>query len=742
MGVSIVKPVWAETESTTKQTATNQAAIGKDEALKLAKQFVDIPLGYTLENSNFNSNDRFYHPQWNFNFVKKSKNIYVGNINVVIDAKTSELQSFSVYEQSQQPTSFPPKVSYEEAKKIASDYLLKLFPKRTAEWMLNSDSDIYQKPNLQGNTMYSINFSRVHKGLPLIDNNLTVNIDGNGKILSFYQNWMDIAQFEPKTSPMISLEKAKEIYLKNVKLEPIIRFNYGNAPGFRYVYDINYDPAQFAMIDPKSGAGLDGAGNPVKTVTGSRSMLSDKLLAKPPIERKTAMTKEEALALIKQSIPLPSNLELINVNFNDGNQPLSRSVWNFNWRVAQKDAKGKTTVKEDGYVYASIDAKTGELINFGHDDYRIYQQKSYTPKYTMETAKVKAIGLLKKLAPDKMNQIYYEVYPGIDTKTKQRVYNFNFTRLYQGIRVEGNNLSISIDSVTGEVRNYSLNWNTGLDAKLPKFISVNEAKKIWMDRTRIELSYYLFQLNKVMQETYKGVKSPLIAKLAYRISMKPYDEPIYLDAVTGKWKNFESGKEVLLDQPYPDDIKGLSSETALALMLQFKAIDLIDGKAMPAKEVKRGEMIKMLMIAMNGGYYAPYYAERKASFADVAQSSPYFSYVEGALDAKLIDEGENFNPEATITKEELAVWIVRALGYDGLAKHEALFKLNVNDASQVKNKGQAAITLELGIFQADNNNFAPATVMTRESAAVAFYHFLEARSQLQDSKPGGYHGPY
>lgn len=52
--------------------------------------------------------------------------------------------------------------------------------------------------------------------------------------------------------------------------------------------------------------------------------------------------------------------------------------------------------------------------------------------------------------------------------------------------------------------------------------------------------------------------------------------------------------------------------------------------------------------------------------------------------------------------------IVRALGYNTLADHENLFKINFTDAAKLKKKGQAAIVAGLGIMSADSKgNFKP-----------------------------------
>ncbi len=222
------------------------------------------------------------------------------------------------------------------------------------------------------------------------------------------------------------------------------------------------------------------------------------------------------------------------------------------------------------------------------------------------------------------------------------------------------------------------------------------------------------------------------AKLVYQMVPKNGMEQVFLDAVTGNWRSADTGELTSLEKVQVKDINGHWAQKELQLMLDYKALEVKDGKVAPDESITRGEMVKMLVAAMNGvGNFGPMFGtERKASFADVSAASPYFSFVETAVDRKLLDRtGGNFDAGAKITRDDLAEMIVRALGYYKLAQNKDIFALNVADSDQVKHTGQVAIVTGLRIMTTDVGYFHPDSVVTRAQAATAFYRFLQKKNR-------------
>ena len=182
----------------------------------------------------------------------------------------------------------------------------------------------------------------------------------------------------------------------------------------------------------------------------------------------------------------------------------------------------------------------------------------------------------------------------------------------------------------------------------------------------------------------------LKAKLVYSLIPKHMNrEGFLLDAQTGQWRSVSSGEVISLDKVVVSDIEGHWGQQALQLMLDYQALDVKDGKVNPDDKIKRGELVKMLVIAMNGGNGGFYYgADRAASFADVSNGSKYFAYVENAVDRGLLDVGAEFNPEATMNREEMAQLIVKALGYKTLAKYDGIFNESFRGCWEIGARGR------------------------------------------------------
>jgi hypothetical protein len=244
----------------------------------------------------------------------------------------------------------------------------------------------------------------------------------------------------------------------------------------------------------------------------------------------------------------------------------------------------------------------------------------------------------------------------------------------------------------------------------------------------------LVAAGKIPQGTMPAENQKPATKLVYSLVPKYTQQSFFLDAVTGQWKDASTGEVITLDKIKVTDIEGHWAQNELQLMVDYQALDVVDGKVSPNKAITRGEMIKMLVIAMNGGRGGIQYGmERSASFKDVMNDSPFFAYVENAVDRGLIDRGVDFNPNATMNREEMAQLIVRALGYKNLTKYNGIFNNKFTDGANLKNLGDVAIVVGLDIMSLSDGSFNPGQEVTRAQAAAAFFRYLQKRAELQDN---------
>ncbi|WP_250229148.1 S-layer homology domain-containing protein [Anaeropeptidivorans aminofermentans] len=133
------------------------------------------------------------------------------------------------------------------------------------------------------------------------------------------------------------------------------------------------------------------------------------------------------------------------------------------------------------------------------------------------------------------------------------------------------------------------------------------------------------------------------------------------------------------------------------------------------QSITKAEFTTFLCKLMNYEISSP----ETGSFSDnMDKSKWYFPYVETALNHGIItSENGQFFPLTNITRQEIAIMIIRALSLDELAK--GLNKDGSPFHDVTENAGYITIAKDLGIVSGmGDNSFMPAAQATREQAAV------------------------
>lgn len=112
------------------------------------------------------------------------------------------------------------------------------------------------------------------------------------------------------------------------------------------------------------------------------------------------------------------------------------------------------------------------------------------------------------------------------------------------------------------------------------------------------------------------------------------------------------------------------------------------------------------------------------AFSDVARNAWYYTGIETALVHNVIDNTGTFRPGAPITREEMAVMLVRALGYNTLAQAAAAFENPFADVTS--NKGYITIASDIGMTKGTAPDaFSPSMTAKREEAAAMLVRVYE-----------------
>lgn len=124
------------------------------------------------------------------------------------------------------------------------------------------------------------------------------------------------------------------------------------------------------------------------------------------------------------------------------------------------------------------------------------------------------------------------------------------------------------------------------------------------------------------------------------------------------------------------------------------------------------------------------------AFTDVTSDRWFYSAVETAYQHEaVVAPGRAFRPTENITREEMAVMLVRALGYASLAGAVSSYPSTFTDVKV--SRGFITIACDLGIMTGvDTGKFAPDATATREQAAavlVRAYDRIHAQSKAVSS---------
>lgn len=710
--------------------APSDVKLTKEQAIDQAKKHFSIPEGYTLDNTSFRAADTWRtFPEWSFNWVKRTPNSEYGfpSITISVHADTGELTSFSTYNPTQQAPS-KSAISRMDASKAAEDFIAKVTPQKMGEVKLYTKDLPTPKPPLGTTIVHYFRFARLVDNVPFLENSIDVSVDGSGKIISYQLNWNDKLTFET-VKKVIDQKDALESFRKhaNAKLGYVMPWekmqsNEKTSPILSYM-----NPFSNMYLDAATGKALTMGLTELKKENDPQPV-SDKPLS--PIHSGGQLTQDQATKLAVKLYSL-SSYDLKGANYNENDYRGGRGVWDLQFEKVEKS-------QERRYAYVALDASTGDVLSYSNDFYNPAAQKEKA-KYTQEQGKEKALAFIRQYSPSIAANLYLiDTQMNADYKYQMdqgRVF-FSFKRFVNGVPAATGDANLTFDMKTGEILHYYI--NTGKEvypAQLPEHKSKEDAMEAYLNESEAELVYVLPPIFDPSAEKLGEIPNRT-AKLVYRMTATPFDQPYVFDAVTGDWKSQSSGKTVILHRQAPDDLKNHPAATELNLMYEYDAISLIDGKIMPDKKITRGEMIDMLVITLNQGrYYPEWLASRKASFADVGSGSRYFASVETAVNLGILDKDSGtLKPDEEITKEELADMLVRALGYKKIASINSLFSSNLMDITNSKHRGSIAIVTALGIMSAEKNQFQPQTKVSRADAAVSFYRFLEKRRELVETR--------
>lgn len=706
--VTMVSPVMAQSES---------PKFNQEQALKLAKEVLSVP--DSLKNVQISYREESYNePRKIWEFVwDDSKFGQWHNYRAEINADTGEIISFSEDQDWNQYTKSNKTKSEQECRVIAENLIKKLSAEK---WQQVKEVTLpdrkYQEVYSYGPKRYQFTYQRVVDGIFFPENTINISINGeNGKVMNYWCNWDNSISF-PKVQPSVTVEDAEKIFREKIGMNLMYFQQYGYSPAniarktpVPLYYSVWDDYGQTGVIDALTGKVIDMYGKevtvkekvylPVKPEPGANN------------DSGTILSLEEAKAKIKEYVNIPDNLKLMSSRYSEGWGAGSQKVWQFDYNLS--DYRGGSSLN------VAVDAVTGELINYSRWEQAWDTNKEREVKLDYDACKKIAQEFLKKAAPNRADYVFlYEpliksVWFTDGKAIEPPVYSFSFRRIVNGVAFPANSFNIDVDNVTGEIRSFWSNWDSGAKFTDTKdIISEQEAfdKLLAVEKPSLVYTYKVSENGAPSRELM----------LVYRFFK---DVPRIVNASTGKVSTtMEIENPIILE-----DVSGHWAERELRSLASWGIITGSNNKFNPDKPVTRAEFVNMLAVAKG---LEPVEA-KTPTFTDVPKEAWYYGSVEAAAKAGLIKgSGGEFNPDKTISRQEIVVMLINSLNDSGQQDSSLDLDKKFKDANTVSSWARKAVTksVELGILAGKNGSLKPMDPATRAEAAVMLMKLISGEN--------------
>ncbi|MFJ8520558.1 YcdB/YcdC domain-containing protein [Lysinibacillus xylanilyticus] len=639
---------------------------------------------FSMGQGHYFNDDKTVRYDLSFHKVINNKDVYGG---FTFKGEDLELENFYYQPVNIADALYPVKYSESEAKKIAQDFLKKL--PNTANYKLRED-------NINGNfnfsrplsepITYSFSYSPTHNGVPLSNQFIDITVLANGEVTSMYRNTESTSK---ATFDNLDQKKKESDILAQVRENVSI--------DLRYMIDYNYQTgesiAKLVYTPPTSFSGVHAINGQWQTMHGFTSQVPktkavEKLASQPLEPRKKGITLAEVEELAKSFLKVDSDKVKLQLN-----------------SVDERENENGETIYSVNYMYESgnrgygssfeVNKATGEIISYWDVRREFNEKDGKVEPISKEAALAKAIDYLKEWAPSYIHNYSKPIEDTVYDKQGEQ-YNFSFPRIVNGIAVVGDEISVGI-SADGKLSALNVS-NRKVDnwPSVNKAVPADKAKATFSKGLKLELQYA--KQDGEDNHHYDLVYSPV------------YNGSLFnsIDATTGEWlqKVDDSKEKPAISHP--------TAGGELTYLLHQNVLEVKDPAHFNADTaVTKGEALKILVKSLTYGYdYSPYGKDDDTqSFNNIDKKHPLYSIVEQAVRMGILQPSNQFAVDTTLTRQELAEWLVRVLNLESAAKHSDIYKLNFADASSIDKAyaGYIALASAMGLIDAQQNKKFNAT---------------------------------
>lgn len=694
-----------------------------EKVLRLVKGIVTIPKEYSEFSYYYNDNSYSKNQIWNFTW----RNPKDGNrIRVNSDGKGN----ISYYQKS----------NYEREQGIAK-YLKKELEQTAISFVKSMNPTIVNKLSLletnytgiyEGN--YEYHYVRMENDIQFPDNFVTVYVDSiSGEVARYNVNW-NYETKVPTSKAKLTKDDAYKIISQHVKMNLSYRMNYqwisrGDSTVIDKKAYLVYEPSQtYIAVNAVTGEVYHTKSEWNEKESTNDSAAAEEM-ATGSAMKDGALTQQE-LDKIAELQKLISKQKAIDIISNHKTLYIDKSLNSYDanleqtgdgqyvWYISLNDSRPYDAKKEKeyyrAYANAMVDAKSGKILSFNasiKSNFDSINQKWNTVKVKYDGKAAQEI--LEKFIKESHNEQFKKTKlssqtPGYIAFMKNEStpvyggYNYNYNRVNEGIEFVYNSINGSVDGVTGKIYEFNVNWDDDIVFDSPKkAISPEKAFEYYMKDDGFNLVYELNQVH-TFDPNYKGTDKFYEGSDAYS-----YKEEIRL---------------VYNTNIFPYAISPFTGEK-----LDYSGATYQDSSNIfytDVKDVKENRNI-LLFADMNIGFEGSSFQKDKVITI-------------GDLQALLSKVGYYLNndlsKEKTISREELAFYLVDLLGLKEVAALKDIYLLRFADEYTIKAEYYGAVALAKGfgfITEESNNNFNPSHQITRGEMMDILSKFIDAAERLK-----------
>lgn len=680
--------------------------ISAEQAAQIVKDNFIIPTKYTQMSTGYNdyNNTGTYTLNWNADDQSE------GSFNAEVDATTGEIINVNQWDGPFQAAFKLPVLSEEEAEQIAANLIGKLVGKHQTEMRLVKDEPQNFRLSDGQPFTYDFHWIRIVNGIEFPGNGVNVGVSGvDGSIRNYNFNWTRNLVF-PEAKNVISLEKARQIFMNT----PMIELQYYIPQSIKpqsqevqrvlLVYQISncYSGGAINALTGKPVT-LDPQEGTYRTMSAVSTVSSDLLtdaassgtnVLSQAISKTNRISRDDAVDIVKKMVDIPSDLVVHSSNLSPDWQNPNDQVWNLDWS-SQPD----TT--EFRFINARVNAITGDFIGFGMSGPTNSGDKSNP--LSRESAGQLAEDFLRHVQADRFKLVKLDAGSFSGGEMPSNIQGFHFVRMVNGLPVTGNGMDIAVDTVAKQVTNYNLNWSEINFPSPSNLISLNQATERFLQARPLALNYSLIYHQNGQQEV----------QLVYQTN--PDNSmfiPGMLDAQTGElvdWYGKPQSQNAL--SHHYKDIRGNFAEKEISIMGLTGALGEYGDTFHPDEKITVGSLLRAILTAEGNG------RDGVLSDNDLLKIAKDRHWIQ---DDMILDSDLN--------RANLSKLMIRLINMESSAQIKGIYAVPFNDAMTIQpdSLGYMALAWGLGILKIDGNNVLPDKIVTRAEAAYAIVHTYAA----------------